>query len=377
MKILVIAVHFAEYATNLALELARTHSVRLIVNGPNFDNEIDNWPIPDTQGRLEIFKLRHKLSPVVLIENIVRITTLAREFKPDVIHIQEELKDYLIGALPFLPSAPKVLTIHDPKPHSGHDTRKLKFSRRRFYETFLRRSCQGIVIHSDRLLKEAASFKELQHAQIAVAPHGPLGIYASLAINNNWQAGRCLFFGRIEAYKGLGIFLDALDILVKRGVPIQGVIAGRGSDLEQYRQRISQSPHIELQEKFLSPDEVISEFDRANLVVLPYLDATQSGVGAYAIGRGRPMVASNVGGLGEMCVEQVNGLLVKPSSSEDLAAAIEKLVTNQDKSRAFALASRELANHQLSWAYAAQQTTLLYSELIKGEKHTPHESSTP
>lgn len=370
MNVLVIAVHFAEYSTNLAIELAKTHRVRLIVNGPNFDNELSNWRLPDTKGQLEIFKLRHKLSPVVLAENIFRIATLAREFKPDVIHIQEDLKDYLIGALPFLPSVPKVLTIHDPKPHSGHDTRKLKFSRRRFYETFLRRACQGVIIHSERLVKEASSFEELRHARIAVAPHGPLGLYANTPINATWQAGRCLFFGRIEAYKGLGIFLDALDDLIKQGVSVKGVIAGRGSDLEPYRQRIAKSPHIELIEKFLSPDEVINEFDRANLVVLPYLDATQSGVGAYAIGRGRPMVASNVGGLGEMCVAQTNGLLVPPSDSKALAAAIGELATDQGMSHQFAAGSRDLAEGQLSWNFAVQQTTRLYCALIKARHNT-------
>jgi alpha-maltose-1-phosphate synthase len=368
MKILLVAVHFAEYSVNLASALAKSHHVRLIVHGPCFANEMGDWQVPDCDGRLEIIKLRHKASIGVFVENVYRISKLAREFAPDVIHIQEDPKDYLVAALPFLPRAPKVLTIHDPTPHSGADARKMRWSRKGVYEFLLRRCSQGAVVHSERLEQILKGLSNAKHLKSAVAPHGPLGIFSPYATSMSWESGRCLFFGRIEAYKGLGVFLDAIEKLRVEGVKVKAVIAGRGSDLDSHRDRIKGFDDIILVEKFLTPDEVIFEFDRAHLVVLPYVDATQSGVAAYAIGRGRAMVASDVGGLGEMCVDGFSGVLVQPRDVESLADAIKGLVFDSGRSALFATNSLSLGKGRLSWDAAADVAVGLYGQILKGDR---------
>ena len=119
-----------------------------------------------------------------------------------------------------------------------------------------------------------------------------------------------LFFGRIESYKGLEFFLEAGTLLVKRGFKPRLIVAGTGSDLARHRARISRMPWVELVDRRIDADEIPDLFARSSAVVLPYTDATQSGVVAMAFGFGRPAISTNVGGLPDVICDGYNGLLV-------------------------------------------------------------------
>jgi len=137
-----------------------------------------------------------------------------------------------------------------------------------------------------------------------------------------------LFFGLIRQYKGLDILLDALSKSTHRN-EIQLVIAGECyTDEEQYRKRIKElglENNVIFHNKFIPDTEVSSYFSAADLLVLPYRSATQSGVTQIAYHFDLPMIVSNVGALPDMVPNEKLGLVVEPNSNE-FTTAINRFI---------------------------------------------------
>lgn len=362
MRVLLIAMHFSEYSYRLAQGLAERAEVHLLVNAKNFNAEMDG--VAWSEGKnLTVEILPHKRSLGVLLGNMVRLALSARRFKADVVHIQEEPKDYLLGALPFLSCRPIVLTVHDPVPHVGNDAKRVKWTRRGLYISALRRSARKYIVHGEMLKDLLAGVTKRSRGDIAVIPHGPLGPQ-NVELNNDWTPGNCLFFGRVEEYKGLGVLLDAFDILQKKGVPATLTIAGRGGDLARHKGRIAGNGQITLIEKYLSNQEVVEQFTKANVVVLPYIEGTQSGVAAYAIGLNRPVVVTRVGSIPDMVEDGVTGDIVEARNPQSLAAAIERLVSEQGIAKQYAANVSRLREGKLSWRQIAESTLAVYEQSI-------------
>ncbi len=132
-----------------------------------------------------------------------------------------------------------------------------------------------------------------------------------------------LFFGLIRDYKGLDVLLNALTLLDDDFILI---IAGECyGGFEKYQTIINNdnlSDRIIHIDNFISDEEVPFLFSSADVCVLPYKDATQSGVSATAIHFETPIVCSKIGGLGEYVKDGKNGFLVSPNNHAELAKAI-------------------------------------------------------
>ncbi|NVO86100.1 glycosyltransferase family 4 protein [Hymenobacter terrestris] len=363
MRIVLLALHFAEYSSSLAIALAATHDVLLILSEPNFNNELGiEFKFTKTES-LSVILLPHRRSINTLIKNIFRLHKAIKDFNPDLIHCQEVEKDYLIATLPFFRGVPFVLTIHDPVTHSGNDTIQ-RSVRLRLYTWLLRLHADVAIVHGHAMQVLAENASPWLKGRVKSIPHGPLGQLFNIPFTVDWKSGCCLFFGRIEAYKGLTYFIEAIRSLRSSGVGIYGVIAGRGPDLESFKDIILSDDSFVLKECYLSPSEVIDCFRNANIVVLPYTDATQSGVAAYALGMGRPVVSSKVGSLPELVSDNETGLLVPPRDVTALANALKYLIENPEHSLRMAINANNLANGTLSWSEIACQTEEVYINLL-------------
>jgi glycosyltransferase involved in cell wall biosynthesis len=203
--------------------------------------------------------------------------------------------------------------------------------------------------------------------RLASVPHGVLGSRAATTLAD---PSTFLFFGRIEAYKGLEFFLKAGTLLVQRGFEPRLIVAGTGSDLDLQRARISQMPWVELVERRIDADEIPHFFARSSAVVLPYTDATQSGVAAMAFGFGRPVISTNVGGLPDVICDGHNGLLVPPKDAEALAEAMLRLVVNDDLRRSLTSGASDYGSTELSWDPIARQTSAVYESALDGHRRS-------
>lgn len=364
MRICLIALHFVEYGYRLATALAERHDVLFIATKQGFQNEVEEGWVERNRNRLETllitdYKLRHPQMPI----SAFRIWNAVRKFRPDIIHCQEAYRDYLMMVLPYLHTCPLVLTIHDPVPHSGDDAESIGKHRFRHYRESLRRRAQAAIVHGERIRAEAESLIPRLRGRVFAVPHGILGDVVKPS-GADWHPGELLFFGRVEKYKGLGFFLDALDILKKEGLMVHGVVAGRGSDLINFHDRIVASPHVTLIDRYILPQEIPQLFRHANVVVLPYTDATQSGVAAYALRYGRPVVATDVGSLPETVRHGINGLLVQPGDTRALVGAIRSLVTQPALAASLAAQAAHLAETEFSWETISWQTERVYGEVL-------------
>lgn len=132
------------------------------------------------------------------------------------------------------------------------------------------------------------------------------------------------FFGRLIEYKGLRLFCEVAELLNKKH-PGKFVFEVYGDGplgylAEEYPQSVKW--HI----GWISPEEVTSVIDGLDVLLMPYLEASQSGVFNQALGRGIPVVATPVGGLIEQVDAGENGLLADSCNVEHIADAVEQLV---------------------------------------------------
>lgn len=134
-----------------------------------------------------------------------------------------------------------------------------------------------------------------------------------------------LFFGFIRDYKGLDILLEAISIL-KDKIKIKLVVAGEYySNKEKYERLIDKfgiKDLVNLFTDFIPTSEVKYYFSAADAVILPYKNATQSGIVQIAMNFKKPVVATNVGGLGEVIKDGLTGFVVEKENPEQLAEAI-------------------------------------------------------
>ncbi len=134
-----------------------------------------------------------------------------------------------------------------------------------------------------------------------------------------------LFFGLIRGYKGLHVLIDAMQKVVAR-LPCHLVIAGEFYDDSQpYLDRIlakNLDDYVTLVDRYIPNEELAMYFSGAEVVVLPYLSATQSGIVQVAFGFETPVITTNVGGLPEAVDHGRTGLVVEPDDAGALADAI-------------------------------------------------------
>jgi glycosyltransferase involved in cell wall biosynthesis len=134
-----------------------------------------------------------------------------------------------------------------------------------------------------------------------------------------------LFFGYIRAYKGLRTLLEALPEILKR-MPVRLVVCGEfyegRADTLDLIAGLGIGNAVTLNDRFIPNEEVGDYFCAADLVVLPYVAASQSGIVQIATHYDRPVVATSVGGLPETVRNGRTGYLVPPGDSKALAGAV-------------------------------------------------------
>ena len=139
-----------------------------------------------------------------------------------------------------------------------------------------------------------------------------------------------LFFGRLNSHKGLDHLITACAMMDEEGKPSpRVVIAGRG-DLSA----VWSGPfpkNLEVHNQLISDEMALDLFCRCGLVVLPYVDATQSALVAAAYWFSKPVVVTRTGALPEYVQEGHTGRLVEPGHPPTLARCLDRLLDDPDR----------------------------------------------
>lgn len=173
-----------------------------------------------------------------------------------------------------------------------------------------------------------------------------------------------LFFGLIREYKGLDILLSAFDQL---GRDYQLIIAGEPyGSFEQYQRMIDRSPNgtrIKCFTRYIPDEDVKMFFSAADVAVLPYRSATQSGISNISNHFELPMIVTNVGGLKETIADKGLGIVCPDSTPNTIAKEIEGYFRDPSVKNSLVENIRR-ENESLSWSnFAARLTDFIQNEI--------------
>lgn len=181
--------------------------------------------------------------------------------------------------------------------------------------------------------------------------------------------------GRLEEQKGHGVLFDALAEVWKRGLDFTLAIAGDGAlrgALEQRAQELGLGQKIH----FLGQLEDVGPlFAAADAVVLPSLWEGLPLTMLEAMARGRPVVATTVGGIPEVIRHGENGQLVAPGDAIALADALELYHRRTDRATRMGLAGAELVSSEYTWQAVVDGFEAVYDEVMGLAKVTPRKSA--
>lgn len=145
-----------------------------------------------------------------------------------------------------------------------------------------------------------------------------------------------LFFGYIRRYKGLDTLLEALPLL-RKTLDVHLLVVGEFYHDEQiYRKQIDDlriGDRVTIVSDYIPNDSVGEYFSAADVVVLPYRSATQSGIAQIAYQFDKPVIATDVGGLAEVVRHDVTGYIVPPENPAALASAVIDFYKEKNETR--------------------------------------------
>ncbi len=256
----------------------------------------------------------------------------------------------MVAALSVVPTK-LVLVLHDAFVHPGDE-----YPMR---QTLLHRNVRladALIVLSDHVREQATNNLGYPAERVWKMPHGAFTFGDAVRPSSHPRGARplrILFFGRIMPYKGLGHLLRACHALQEKGIPTDLTIAGSGS-LEPYAGLLDRLHSAQVHNRWLSDAEIGSLMAGSDFAVLPYTEASQSGVAATAYAAGRPVVATPVGGLAEQVVQGATGLLAQDMSVDALANAIEAFIKDPELLDRCAVGALYHAGDALSWRRSAE-----------------------
>lgn len=237
--------------------------------------------------------------------------------------------------------------VHDIIPH---ESKYMVFFQKYFYKILNQSKYLGVV--SDFSENSLIDRYKYQKNKIIKIKHGIFKY--EFELNKKLRSkSKILYFGRIEKYKGIDILLDSFKSLKHEIKDIQLTIAGSGK-LNNLININCLPEGVTILNKYLSDEEIHHLFQSHALCVLPYKNATQSGVVALCMGYKMPVIVTNVGALPEQVIHDYTGLIVPPNDVVELSQAIKKLINNERMLKKFSENVEKYADDYYSWDKIAE-----------------------
>jgi glycosyltransferase involved in cell wall biosynthesis len=272
---------------------------------------------------------------------------------------------------------PIVFICHNVIPHEGGGVLD-----RRLVMTVLRQG-DALIVHSEQdrrrlhvLLPQAQVRKALIPTYAELAEQRTPG--ASSAGVAPAELGRelglptdrpiLLFFGFVRPYKGLEYLVQALPLVLEK-LDAHLLVVGEFWSSPEFYQRYAREFGVEqaitFVNRYVPNEELVPYFDLADVVVLPYVSATQSAVVQLAFGFGKPVITTRVGGLHEVVQDGVNGLVVPPQDEVALANAIVRYFAEGLKGPFMQHVCDDRRENAFSWSSLIREIEQLSADLAR------------
>lgn len=356
MRITFISYTFGEYCIVQANELASHAEVQLVM--PRDVVETSGVEV-DPRVQCVLFDRPRLRQPFRQMRSVRSLLSAVNHFKPDVVH-------YFHGhlwfnmALPLLRRFPLVVTIFDAQHHPGDAESK---TTPQLVMNFGYRLADRLIVHSEHVRNSVVNDLGMPSEKIDVIRRVATG--ARQVAKRRAGAGfNILCFGRIWRYKGIEYLIKAQPLITERVPEAKFVIAGDGEDFDYYRRQMTDPSRFDVHHHWISDEQRTELFNEADVVALPYVEASQSGVIPVAYSFGKPVVVTNVGGLPEMVEHGRTGLIVPPRDVDSLADAIVSLLANPQLARDMGAAGRDKMNVEYSVAELAGRNLETYRRAV-------------
>ena len=286
-------------------------------------------------------------------------------FRPDLVHLHT-IGEFSPAVLAASRGFPSVLTVHGPEPFTlrllpwqlsaGHfrggtyDLKDLTPAGlirygylRGLQRTAYRRGLRSV----DRVLCPSRFIADAVRPDFARAPIHQLHNGIEMPAARAYPHGSTLLYvGRLEHVKGVHVLLRALPIVLAAAPAARVVIVGDGparADLARLAADLGVGDAVSFR-GWLAADDLLPEYERATAVVVPSVwPENFPTVALEALGVGRPLVGSAVGGIPELIDHGTSGLVVPPDDPPALANALLRVLLDPAAARAMAAAARDKA----------------------------------
>ncbi len=268
---------------------------------------------PSTLGQTN--KQYHISEKRIDLPELTRMAMDIIKLKPAIIHINCG-HPAIFPLFPLFRMHHSIITVHDARSHKGESL--LSRTYQEVNNMFISLFIEKIFVHSEVIKQDLP--QGLRRKKVLISPFMNFS-----ALNKGKKEKRkskktnLLFFGRILEYKGLPYLVEAFKELPQDKYTL--TIAGEG----ELTCKLPQTENISVINRFISDKEMTNLFNETDILVLPYLSASQSGVVHAAFAFGKPVVATKVGAIPDAVHDQVNGLLIEPKSSNAIIKALHYL----------------------------------------------------
>lgn len=257
-----------------------------------------------------------------------------------------------------------IALVHNMIPHEPSILDKL-------FAPFYVRSTDGFVALSESVVQDIDHLDRNNKPKTSY-PHPIYDHYgeqmskeeACQALNLNPENQYMLFFGLVRAYKGLDLLLDAFGKVKDQLPNLQLIVAGEFyEDEDKYRAQIESNQltnRVIIKNDFIADADLRKYFGAADLIVQPYKTATQSGVTQVAFHFEKPMLVTNVGGLGEIVHDRKMGYAVEPNA-DAIAAALTDYYTHSRQADYTEYLIKQKDNY--SWSKLAESFVKIHNKI--------------
>jgi glycosyltransferase involved in cell wall biosynthesis len=304
------------------------------------------------------------------IKNSIELLFYLKQHKVNVYHLQWLVIpkfDYFILNIIKLLGVKVVFTAHNILPHDS-GTKYYKIYNKIYHLV------NFIIAHTATTKNKLELEFNLASSKIIKIEHGDfnyLNEYNTKRIDiiqKNELSFTMIMFGAVKPYKGLDVLIEALHLIDKSILPyIKLLVVGRVSDSYIYLDKVNiynLNNNIIFIDEFIADSEVFSYMKLADIGVLPYKSIDQSGAALAMASFGLPLLASNIGGLKDIIIDDYNGWLVQPSNAKDLSIKISQIYMKKHKLGAMCKNMKTHVTNKFSWDVSSKNTIKIYKSLM-------------